>query len=120
MVAQSIVISEKDCGTKEGITITKETASGIETPFAKNVHGRVLAADVVDASGKTLFKRNHLLSKAEVKGLGGEGNQQGCRTITTYLQDASGNLYHVFGLDLGKTACGARRSSGNRRRSGYR
>jgi DNA-directed RNA polymerase subunit beta' len=102
VVAQSIVISEKDCGTKEGIVLTKETASGIETPFAKNVHGRVLAADVIDASGAVLFGRNHLLSKAEVKDLESKGILKVVVRSPMTCKTLQGICTMCYGLDLGK------------------
>lgn len=102
VVAQSIVISEKDCGTKEGITITKETSSGIETPFAKNIHGRVLAADLVDASGKVLFERNHLLTKAEVKELEKAGVTKAYVRSPMSCKTLQGVCTMCYGLDLGK------------------
>jgi DNA-directed RNA polymerase subunit beta' len=102
VVAQSIVISEKDCGTKEGITITKETSSGIETPFAKNIHGRVLASDLVDASGKVLFERNHLLTKAEVKELEKAGVTKAYVRSPMSCKTLQGVCTMCYGLDLGK------------------
>ena len=102
VVAQSIVISEKDCGTKEGITITKETSSGIETPFAKNIHGRVLASDLADASGKVLFERNHLLTKAEVKELENAGVTKAYVRSPMSCKTLQGVCTMCYGLDLGK------------------
>ncbi len=102
VVAQSIVITEKDCGTKEGITITKETASGIETPFAKNIHGRVLAADLVDPSGKVLFERNHLLTKVEVKELEKVGVTKAFVRSPMSCKTLQGVCTMCYGLDLGK------------------
>jgi len=102
VVAQSIVISEKDCGTKEGITITKETSSGIETPFAKNIHGRVLASDLADASGKVLFERNHLLTKAEVKELEKAGVTKAYVRSPMSCKTLQGVCTMCYGLDLGK------------------
>jgi DNA-directed RNA polymerase subunit beta' len=102
VVAQSIVISEKDCGTKEGITLTKETASGIETPFAKNVYGRVLAADVTDASGTVLYGRNHLLSKSEVKELESKDITKVLVRSPMTCKTLNGICTMCYGLDLGK------------------
>ncbi len=65
-VSQDVTTSEDDCGTKEGITISRRSASGIEIPFAKTIKGRVLAQDVEDGD-KTLFKKGHLLSARDAK-----------------------------------------------------
>jgi len=45
-VAQDSIITEKDCGTKRGITINRVSASGIKIDFGEAVRGRTLAADV--------------------------------------------------------------------------
>ncbi len=63
-VSQEATISEEDCGTKEGVVISRVSASGIEIPFAKNVRGRTLAEDIVEG-GKTLFKRGRLISSTD-------------------------------------------------------
>ncbi len=62
-VAQDEIISEDDCGTKEGTVITKKTASGIEMPLSRTLKGRFLAQDVVDAKGTVLFKKGHFVTK---------------------------------------------------------
>ncbi len=61
-VAQDIIISEDDCGTKEGIKIQKEGASGIEIALSKNIKGRYLVDDVV-AGGKTIAKKGDFVTK---------------------------------------------------------
>ena len=37
----------------------------VKTSFLKNIRTRFLAEDVVDSTGAVLFKKGHLLSKAE-------------------------------------------------------
>ena len=66
-VAQDEIITEEDCGTKEGTIIHKKTASGIETPLSKNIKGRFLAADLEDGSGSLMFKRGHLIVNTDTK-----------------------------------------------------
>ena len=50
-VAQDVVITEDDCGTKEGVILSKRTASGMEVSIAKIAKGRFLADDVKDKDG---------------------------------------------------------------------
>jgi DNA-directed RNA polymerase subunit beta' len=64
-VAQDEIVTEEDCGTKEGTNIYKKTASGIEIPLSKNIKGRFLAADLLDEKGEVLFKKGHLITKAD-------------------------------------------------------
>ncbi len=62
-VAQDEIITEDDCGTKEGIVITKKTASGVQIPLSKSVRGRFLAKDIVDGAGNVIFKAGHFVTK---------------------------------------------------------
>ncbi|MCI0542735.1 DNA-directed RNA polymerase subunit beta' [bacterium] len=62
-VSDGVVISEDDCGDKEGATVSAENIHGLEIPISKYLRGRVLAKDVADKSGKTIFKRGAMLSK---------------------------------------------------------
>ena len=70
-VAQDEIITEEDCGTKEGAIIHKKTASGIEMPLSKNIKGRFLASDLIDKSGQVIFKRGHLVSKVDAETIDG-------------------------------------------------
>src|SRR3989338_6610343 len=69
-VAQDVVVTEDDCGTKEGLKVTRESASGIGTFLAQNIEGRFLAADVEGPSadgGKTLYKKGHFITRVDAK-----------------------------------------------------
>ena len=68
-VAQDEIVTEEDCGTKEGAIITKKTASGIEMPLSRNIKGRFLAADFVDEKGEVIFKKGHLVTKADAEAI---------------------------------------------------
>src|ERR1700690_3897821 len=59
-VSQDIVVTEEECGTKEGHVVTRESASGIGTFLAKNIEGRYLASDV-EVDSKVLYKKGHFL-----------------------------------------------------------
>ena len=63
-VSQDAVVSEIDCGIKEGKLIMRASASGIEVSFSKNIRGRILAKDV-SIDGTTLFKKGKLLTKVD-------------------------------------------------------
>jgi len=73
-VSHEAIIREEDCGTKEGIEISKEGPRG--KMFGTRILGRVLASPVVDPlTKKVLFKKGeeldeakvHLLEESEVK-----------------------------------------------------
>ncbi|MDP3875222.1 MAG: DNA-directed RNA polymerase subunit beta' [bacterium] len=78
-VAQDEIVTEEDCGAKDGTIIRKKTASGIEMPLSKNIKGRFLATDLLDGAGRSdsekpsgstsslLFKRGHLFTKIDTE-----------------------------------------------------
>ncbi len=66
-VAQDVVVSEVDCGTKDSVSIIRGSDSGIEIPLSKKIRGRVAASDIVDSKGEVIFKKGHLISKDDSK-----------------------------------------------------
>lgn len=65
VVAQDAIVTEEDCKTKAGTTISRISASGIEIAFSKAIKGRILAEDAVDSKGNVIFKKGHLLSRRD-------------------------------------------------------
>ena len=61
-----MVVIEEECGTKEGLTVRRESASGIGTFLAQNIEGRYVAADV-EQMAKLNIKKEHLLTVADAK-----------------------------------------------------
>ncbi len=70
-VAQDSIVTEHDCGTTRGVKINRVSASGIQTDYSEALRGRVLAEDVKDADGITLFKKGHYLTIDDAKTLDG-------------------------------------------------
>ncbi len=66
-VSQDVVVGEVDCGTKRSFELKREKAGPVESALAKNLRGRVLAEDVLDASGNVLVEKGTLLSKDDIK-----------------------------------------------------
>jgi DNA-directed RNA polymerase subunit beta' len=101
-VAQEVVISEEDCGTTNHIVLKKASDSGIDIAMMKKIRGRVLAKDVIDQSGKILFKKGHLLSKFDAK----EIEDLEIEEISVYSPLTCNSNYGVcskcYGIDLGK------------------
>ena len=102
VVAQDTIITEEDCGTKEGVLIDKFAISGIETPIAKHIRGRFLASDVVTKDGTVLYKKDHLLNKKEAQDIENQGvttvnvrSPLSCKTL-------NGICVKCYGADLGR------------------
>jgi DNA-directed RNA polymerase subunit beta' len=66
-VAQDIIITEEDCGTKEGITINRSSGMDTGSSIAKNIRGRVLVEDVTGKDGVVLFAKGCLLTKDDAQ-----------------------------------------------------
>ena len=102
VVAQDVMVTEDTCGTKEFIVIKKQTASGIDIPLSKNIRGRVLAADINDSNGTTMFKKGHLLNKAEALVVENAGVTEVSVRSPLACKSARGVCAQCYGVDLGK------------------
>lgn len=65
-VSQDAIIKEEDCGTAEGIVITKGESEEMGENLASRLFGRTLLQDVSDKKGKVLFESGHLITSNDV------------------------------------------------------
>ncbi len=101
VVAQDTIITEEDCGTKEGVIIDKFAISGIETPIAKHIRGRFLSLDVMH-DGKVMFKKDHLLSKKDAQAIENAGVTSVSVRSPLSCKTPNGICVKCYGVDLGK------------------
>ncbi len=101
-VAQDVVITEEDCGTKDGKTVTRENISGIEIPLSKNIRGRILAGDLKDADGKVIYKKGFLVTKEEAYNIEGAGFTEVFVRSPLTCKTVHGLCQMCYGLDLGR------------------
>ena len=99
-VAQDVVVAEEDCGTKEGLVIRRESASGIGTFMAKNINGRYLASDI-EIKGKTLYKKGHFMTETDSKSVEEAGAESVYVRSPIACVSARGLCIHCYGADLG-------------------
>jgi len=85
-VAQDSIITEKDCGTKRGVVISRTSASGIQVDFADALRGRVLAVDAGP------FKKNHYLTPEDARTLASDA------TIPSVLMRSPMSCETRFGI----------------------
>jgi DNA-directed RNA polymerase subunit beta' len=102
VVAQDVVVSEEDCGTKDGIIIHSQTASGMNLPLSKNIRGRVLSDDLKGEHGKILFKKGHMISKSDAAAIESAGIQEVSVRSPLSCKTIRGVCAQCYGLDLGK------------------
>ena len=101
-VAQDVIVTEEDCGTKASKMITKEVISGFEIPLSKNIRGRILAKDVLAPSGEVLFKKGHLVSKDEAVAIEDAGVTEVFIRTPMACKTVYGICRQCYGLDLGR------------------
>jgi DNA-directed RNA polymerase beta' subunit len=99
-VAQDVVVTENECGTKEGLLIRRESASGIGTFLAQNIEGRFLAEDL-EFEGKVLYKKGHFLSAADAKHIEEKGVQSVLVRSPVGCKSRRGICATCYGGDLG-------------------
>ncbi|MDB5194007.1 MAG: DNA-directed polymerase subunit beta, DNA-directed polymerase subunit beta [Parcubacteria group bacterium] len=104
-VAQDEIVTEDDCGTKEGAVISKKSASGIEIPLSKSVKGRYLAADILGADGAVIFKRGHFITKRDALTLDTVVNLEQVHVRSPLAcKSLHGVCVKCYGADLGTNA----------------
>ena len=101
-VAQDVVVTEEDCGTKEGKMVSHENISGIEISLAKNINGRVLAEDLKDKDGNVVYKRGFLVTKEEAANIEGAGFKEVFVRSPLTCKTVHGLCQKCYGLDLGR------------------
>lgn len=104
-VAQDVVITETDCGTVEGLTMTPIVEGGdVVEPLRDRVLGRVVAEDVFLPGNDEdpIVTRNTLLDEAWVQKLE-DASVQSIKVRSTITCESSfGVCAHCYGRDLGR------------------
>ncbi len=102
IVAQDVVITEEDCGTKKGYIVRNQNIDGMVKTIGKESAGRVLAEPVKDASGTVVFKRGHLVTRAEGIQLDQMGLDHVVVRSPLTCETVHGLCRQCYGLDLGR------------------
>ena len=106
-VAQDEIVTEDDCGAKEGTVIHKKTASGIEIPLSRNVKGRFLATDLItppakgEAEGVVIFKRGHFITKSDAETIDKSDVESATVRSPLACKSIHGICVKCYGTDLG-------------------
>ncbi|WCE02875.1 DNA-directed RNA polymerase subunit beta' [Pseudoxanthomonas sp. JBR18] len=104
-VAQDVVITEVDCGTSEGLTMTPIVEGGdVVEPLRERVLGRIVAEDVYlpGDDEDPIVTRNTLLDEAWVQKLEDAGVQTLKVRSTITCQSEFGVCSHCYGRDLAR------------------
>jgi DNA-directed RNA polymerase subunit beta' len=103
-VAQDAVITEFDCGTLDGIRVTKlEDAGEVIQPLADRILGRVTLDDVVDPlTGEVLVAANTELDEAWVNKIEAAGIEEVVIRSVLTCQTQRGVCAKCYGRDLAR------------------
>ena len=101
VVAQDTIITEEDCGTKEGIVINKKEKGGMEISLPRHIKGRFLAQDVVSPKGEVLFKKDHFVTKKDAQKIEEEGVLSVNVRSPLACKTTNGICVKCYGADLG-------------------
>jgi DNA-directed RNA polymerase subunit beta' len=103
-VAQDAVVAEFDCGTLDGIRVTKlEEAGEVIQPLGERILGRVCLEDVVDPlTGDVLVESNTLLDEARVRKIEDAGIEEAVIRSVLTCQTRRGVCAMCYGRDLAR------------------
>jgi DNA-directed RNA polymerase subunit beta' len=99
-VAQDAIITEKDCGVKEGVVINKISASGLEISISKNIKGRILADDVKNSKGTVLVKKGTFLTLEDAKKIEDAGIESVSVRSPMMCKTKQGICQNCYGVDM--------------------
>jgi DNA-directed RNA polymerase subunit beta' len=102
-VAQDVIITEEDCGTRAGIWITEQEAKEMGEVFSERITGRFLAGDVSDPeTGALLLQRNDLLNESALSTLTRHGVKKSYVRSPLTCEARFGICRHCYGEDLAR------------------
>lgn len=100
-VAQDVIVTEADCGDKDG-RLYKNTTTDFGEGIARDIGGKVVAKDIKDEKGNTLFSKGHLLTKREAEGIESSGISEVYVFSPLTCKTLKGICQKCYGLDLGR------------------
>ncbi len=97
-VAQDVVVTGDDCGTKKGIVVRKMRSSGMEADLAKLIVGRVLAQPL-EVAGVS-YKKGALLSHDDARAIADAGAAEACVRSPMSCENEYGICRRCYGIDM--------------------
>ncbi len=101
-VAQDVVVAEEDCGTKEGLVLTKKESEEMGENLAERVWGRTLSEDVVNPkTKKVVLKTGEVVDQEKMEALKKlDLDEISIRSVMT-CHTNRGTCQKCYGFDLG-------------------
>jgi DNA-directed RNA polymerase subunit beta' len=102
-VAQDVITAEEDCGTIDGVWITKTKEKGLLPSFAERITGRLAASDVVHPeSGEIIVEQNQEINEDKVKEIIAAGITSVYVRSPLTCQSRRGTCQRCYGRDLAR------------------
>jgi len=102
-VAQDVIIMETDCGSIEGVWISREAADSSLPPFEERITGYLAASEIVDPRTNALIvKRNEEIDEVKVKQIVEAGIIRVHIRSPLTCRSRFGVCQSCYGRDLGK------------------
>jgi DNA-directed RNA polymerase subunit beta' len=103
-VAQDVVVTSADCGTKKCLTAKEQNFDGVIKSLQDVITGRVLAENVKDKNDEVVFKRGLLVSKQDANAIVALGVTEVKVRSALNCESIHGVCQSCYGLDLGRNA----------------
>jgi len=102
-IAQDVIVTETDCGTTEGVWISRETTDVSLPPFENRITGYLAASKIVDPStNEVIADRNEEIDEDKVRQIIGTGITRVHVRSTLTCRSRFGVCQNCYGRDLGK------------------
>jgi DNA-directed RNA polymerase subunit beta' len=98
--SQEVIIREEDCGTTEGLLITRDEAKLRGEKFEDLLYGRVVMEDVKDKDGNVVIPAGTMLEKEHLKIIKDLGIDQVKVRSPLTCKTPSGVCQKCYGMDL--------------------
>ncbi|SBT18366.1 DNA-directed RNA polymerase subunit beta' [Marinomonas gallaica] len=102
-VAQDLVITEVDCGAKEGLLVSALIEGGdVVVPLGQRVLGRVVAQDVIDSKGELVVEAGVLIDEHSVRAIEAAGVDEMIVRSVISCETKHGVCGMCYGRDLAR------------------
>jgi DNA-directed RNA polymerase subunit beta' len=102
-IAQDVMVTETDCGTTEGVWISRETVDVSLPPFENRITGYLAASQIVDpATNEVIVDRNEEIDEDKVRQIMETGITRVHVRSTLTCRSRFGVCQNCYGRDLGK------------------
>ena len=100
-VAQDVIITEHDCGTKKSVLIEADSDSGIVVSMSKKVRGRTLSKALKSEDGTVNLKKGHIVTKLDANAIEAAGITSVDVKSPMTCETSYGVCSQCYGTDLG-------------------